>query len=824
MNFLTRVFLSHSSKDKSMYTDIVARKLVDIFGSHRVIYDAMTFEEGMKTVEEIESCLDTTDLFVIFISNNSLESTWVIKEIESAYQLFSKNKIARIYPIIIDEKINYEDSRIPDWMRDNYNLKYVSRPTKAVQLIHSRIIEITWQAHPRLAEREKIFVGRNESVTEIETRLDDYENPPPACIIVSGVPQIGRRSFLKYCLKKANIVRESYVPMIIRLEYRQSLEDFLLYIYDLGFSKKLDLSNLMSMEQESKIQIATAIIDDIQNHSEIVIIEDRGCIVDFKGELSDWFVIIINNLKCKSKIAFGIISSYKLHRNVRNSKYFSTSLPELNKEERKGLLKRYLEFEQLSLSQSDFSFVSDLLTGYPEQIFYSVGVIKDRGINYLKGNSYLVTDYNEKQVSIVLSDYQGNHEAMEFLRLLASFDQIEVNFIFEVVGEGEFYSSLMEEYLNKSICIYTGSANEYIRVNDAIKDYIQRSEINVPKKFKDSLASKLDEFLLCTDTESYSMPLLLFSLKESLISGKKVKQDFIIPSIYLKVMAELYEKYRKYADVITFAYKALENEAYMQETIKFEIRFLLCLALAKTQNPKFLLEVEKIQGADYHFLRGFYFRHIGKPNSALEECTKALAIRRNFSKVKRELVQVYIMLQEYINATVLAKDNYYTYRDNPYHIHAYFTCLIKSEKNKETKELLEVLLLDLSLIQSEKAKEMFMRSKALFEAIYNDNEELSLELINQDIRQYPDVEYAYITKFDICEKFQRLTDMKEIITFLEKTGNRKYSNNIVGYKSIVLAIENGTQAAIDYFMTHVQNYTEEAKQTFIDRLRQKYEK
>ena len=33
-----------------------------------------------------------------------------------------------------------------------------------------------------------------------------------------------------------------------------------------------------------------------------------------------------------------------------------------------------------------------------------------------------------------------------------------------------------------------------------------------------------------------------------------------------------------------------------------------------------------------------------------------------------------------------SKENYYNYMDNPYHIQAYFSCLIKSEKSKEKQE------------------------------------------------------------------------------------------------------------------------------------------
>lgn len=63
---MQRVFLSHSSNDKASYVEIVARKLIKELGVENVILDEITFQQGRKTIEEIEENLNTTDLFVFF--------------------------------------------------------------------------------------------------------------------------------------------------------------------------------------------------------------------------------------------------------------------------------------------------------------------------------------------------------------------------------------------------------------------------------------------------------------------------------------------------------------------------------------------------------------------------------------------------------------------------------------------------------------------------------------------------------------------------------------------------------------------------------------
>ena len=80
---MQKAFLSHSSKQKP-YVEVVAKRS----GKDKIIYDAWCFEEGKEIVKEIEEQLEDTDLFVLFISKESLESSWVQSEVEQAEKLY----------------------------------------------------------------------------------------------------------------------------------------------------------------------------------------------------------------------------------------------------------------------------------------------------------------------------------------------------------------------------------------------------------------------------------------------------------------------------------------------------------------------------------------------------------------------------------------------------------------------------------------------------------------------------------------------------------------------------------------------------------------
>src|ERR1700759_1173140 len=182
-------FLSHSSKDKGPYVEIVAKKLPRSV----LVYDAYTFEAGMPTIQEILKGLDVTDIFVLFLSNAALNSEWVKREIVEAKDRADAGAIKKIFPIIIDPDLKHDDLRIPEWMRNEYNLRLVSRPGSAARRIEQRLRELSWNRHPKIREREKIFVGRNSLVKEIEERFDDTSKEITTCMIASGWQRIGRR-------------------------------------------------------------------------------------------------------------------------------------------------------------------------------------------------------------------------------------------------------------------------------------------------------------------------------------------------------------------------------------------------------------------------------------------------------------------------------------------------------------------------------------------------------------------------------------------------------------------------------------------------------
>ena len=277
-------------------------------------------------------------------------------------------------------------------------------------------------------------------------------------------------------------------------------------------------------------------------------------------------------------------------------------------------------------------------------------------------------------------------------------------------------------------------------------------EINRTLAFTDLYVILLSQTAVESDwvkSPWYNANDFLLAIRENIKQGKRIDVDYMIPSVYLKSMSDLYADMR-YEDVVKLARRALEHTNNTDDKIIYETRYLLCSALAKLKNSDCLTEVQALDYDDKTFLQAFYYRQIGKTNRALDRLNELLSKRPEMSKAKREKVLVLKNLQQFEEATGLARENYYLYSDNPYHIQAYFDCLINTYYKKPENELLYELLVKLGKIQSEKAQSMYGRCEALYLAYVEQDYDAALSQVNQTALDFPrDKKYALVVKFDI---------------------------------------------------------------------------
>lgn len=497
-----KCFLSHSSKDKGRYVAQVAVKLAP-----NIEYDELTFEEGMGNLEEILSALGRSDVFVLFLSENSLESEWVRREITEAKMRLETGELKRFFPIVIDRSVSYSDARIPQWISESYNLRPITKPSIAAKRIRERMIEASWKSHPLLKHRDQIFVGRNQYIASFEQRMDDLSKDQPLVLFTSGLRDIGRKSFMRNALRKSNIVRDTYEPVRIDLTQEDNLEGLILKLADFGLSDAVDTSNLMTRSQAEKYDICARLISDFFPFKEIILIEDRYCIVRFERDIAPWFVEVIDRIEQKS-LAICIASSAKAarHKYIRDDRFFFIELPELQKFEREGLFKRFCEHLGVDLRREDYREFSPLLKGFPEQVTYAANLVSDLGPLQALGRADEIVSFSSYKASIFLKQYEEEEEYLSFLRFLSSFDFVSLDFIISVAERtNKPLADFMERFVGDSVCEAICTTGQYFRVNEVIRDAIVRDRTSLEEVYLDALTSFVQKFSDNYETEGFDV-------------------------------------------------------------------------------------------------------------------------------------------------------------------------------------------------------------------------------------------------------------------------------------------------------------------------------
>ena len=471
----------------------------------------------------------------------------------------------------------------------------------------------------------------------------------------------------------------------------------------------------------------------------------------------------------------------------------------------------------LELSSAELEEISRHLNGFPKQVHFAVDTIRSNGLPYLSRNNYaLLDDFNTQEVSYLLEEYKDDEKVFSLLALLSKYDAISVNMLQEILKETPEYIDTYNLLFQKSFFELEGVNGEYVRLNEVIKNYIARSGAKVLAKHQIVIRNIFHEIFSSENGMWYINDMLL-AIREEVQNGKKIESQYMIPSVYLKSMADSYGN-MKYENVVKLARRALENQN-IDCAIEREIRYLLCSALAKLKKPDCLNEIHKLsEEDDKNFLMAFYYRQTGQNSKSLDKLNFLLRKHPNYSKAKREKVLVLKNLQQYDEAMGLAKENYYLYSDNPYHIQAYFDCLINTFSQNPQEELLRELLKKLERIKSDKAQSMHRRCLALYYSYIELDFDSAINEIDRVISDFPqDKRYALIVKFDIAYHFRKNQTMINTISELEKDGTNN-KNNIVICRSKLLASEGKVREAKDYFLTNIQFFTEESKKLFCEKL------
>lgn len=835
---MNKIFLSHSSKDKEF-----VRPIADYFGNDRCVFDEMTFRPGMKTIQEIFSNIDNTDIFVYFVSDESLNSEWVKEEINKAEEKLNDNsyRISQIFPIIIDDEVDHTDRRIPDFLKkgfSSYNLRPIRNEKIACKKIDSQLINLQMNKDMSFMKNMNLFYGRDIEKKSFKDKFDERDEngiiKHIKCLIVSGIDGIGRKSYIRGVLKDAELMERYYFPMSLSLNQSETIDDLIVKISELGLGKYSIEEIIQITEMEQKIDLLAELLIEAQKYHEHIIIDDNQCLVRMDNDIVYWFMHALK--KIKNQIVVSIITRIQIDYFKRKnySNIFFISLTELSKPDTAGLLRAYSKQENIPFETEDIDFFQYILSGYPPQVKKCVELAKaHNSIEYIKNNSEMISSIPNKistKILDIIVEPELTSEYYGFLAFLAEFGTTPLKLISEVTKINPNYHKVFSRLKSFTICNYMGASNEYVKINAVIQDYILRN-YGLSEDIKGYLNKNIEEFMGNIEDARYTSYLDFsefgYYLKENLKKTIKIPQKLLYSTVFLRTVMELYNK-QDYPKVSLIVRNIKQNgmfELYDYE-VKKNLQFYFCRSLARERSVEFEAEVNFFKENDdfisYNFLKGFNYRLSGNYNLAESSYRKVLSRNSNHRKVKRELVLIYTNLQDFDTALDLAEQNYSSDPENIFQIQTYFDCLIRrTEINSKQEKDIADMLSTISRIHRNKPCDIYYQVRAKYEAFNKNNKNDAIDYLNQGIKNFSDSIYLLRDLFDVYRKFEDVGGMAEAIKMLESAikGNyRSFEAALVSRKVILDAFQGKSKIAIEIMVNKYSVLTENAKKNLLNKV------
>ena len=739
---MIKAFISHSSAQKAFALELVGK-----IGRDYCKIDCFDFEPAYKSIDEIFSAIDSCSIFVLLISKEALESEWVKKEIAKAKDKLTAGQLEQFWPYIIDPTLELDD--IPSWMskEECYNLKYFASPDMLRKDIEQKIRRLIWRKNPQIMARETTIVGRSSEIDTFESHIFSRHGKQLRTLIVSGRNGVGKDAFARQCLYKLGKPRE-IEPYRVSLDVKESVENFIIYLnlYCRMYSQQA-LESALSAPPKEKAKTVVRLLNRLYESQTVVFVEDNMACVLPNREVAEWLVDVIGDPNLNMQIGLFIKSG------LSPNSYIDSDIPQLahiqllplNKKDRSKLFYQYASYYKLEdISDNDVNFFVDRLLQSPAQILKAVEVCANKGVVSAKQDIAHLVSLGNRKMKPLLDMFMGEDLSREIMIVLSMFEFVSFEFL-DKVFEDQYVEvqKVISKMMVYGLATTFGPSGSFVRLDHFMCDYIKRNKITLEKDFESYVLEVVENNVSSEDINE-DVSLYLFNVKQSIISGRGCRKDYLIPSIVIKSISDVYNAHN-YKQVVDICDSVLNDSHNYYEDIRREISYWICLALCRMakdnegSSNRFWKEIKKIDGADGKFLQGFYFRHLGDYSRAESCFRETLDMSPNMQRAKRELVSVLLFQKKYDEALSLAKENYEQDSDNTYHIHAYFRCLVKKRKMQRADiKKIESLMDAVQKSYSAKKEELYAAMNIEYCAyVKRDDVQKVLSMIREYEREFP---------------------------------------------------------------------------------------
>jgi hypothetical protein len=131
------IFLSYCNDDKNQIDYIIDN--LNLNPAHYSLWHYKKDSKNQPTMDEVKTVLSESDIFIIVITQSSLNSLFVQEELTEAIKLKERGQIKAIYPILLDNPNNIDlASKIIKFFR-SLPISYTNSTDEAIARIKMMI-------------------------------------------------------------------------------------------------------------------------------------------------------------------------------------------------------------------------------------------------------------------------------------------------------------------------------------------------------------------------------------------------------------------------------------------------------------------------------------------------------------------------------------------------------------------------------------------------------------------------------------------------------------------------------------------------------------
>ena len=376
-------------------------------------------------MQAIRRAFARSSLFVLFLSEHSIKSTFVDEEIRAALDFRGQGTLKKVFICPLDDT-SYR--ALPDWLRATNVVVRLKSALTIARKIEAELFALEAES----ASLRPIVIPRDEEEQSIIAALSLPPGKAPIALHVVGHVGIGRKTLLRKTLT-AVFPRQiqTYIP--IAMERFEGVNEFYRQLYELFIVSSIEeqietFDFFAKCTEDAQVEILADLFADITASEEFVILDDHGGVYSDEGDYQPFFAALIEKLKGASRPILAFVQTRMMPLNLRHERTnsFHLYLNPMSDAKIAQLMSFSLRDAGVDFSADQLRALCELLDGNPINAKLAMTVIRTYGLPTFLADPSLLIEWRRKRAEDFLSQIQFSGVETDVAAIL--FDYRFMNF------------------------------------------------------------------------------------------------------------------------------------------------------------------------------------------------------------------------------------------------------------------------------------------------------------------------------------------------------------------------------------------------------------